>query len=201
MENYIKNTLNYYDENINEYVQEWNIDFIKNYNFTDPDIFLSYLQKGDKILDLGCGSGRDSLYFKQKGFKVKSIDGSAKMCEFSSRLLNERVEQINFLELNYENEFDGIFACASLLHLNNIDLLKVLRKIVIALKNNAYLYASFKYGSSERMKKERYFNDMTEEKFNNILNNIHELELIKTWKSEQYGKHKPFINFILKKHL
>lgn len=199
MEKYIENTIDYYDSNITTYYETQGNNFLNNYNFDVPDIFLSYLSPKSYILDLGCGIGRDSMYFKKKNYKVKAIDGSKEMCKIASKELNEPVEQINFLDINYVNQFDGIFACASLLHLNNEDLINCLKKLVLALKNNGVICASFKYGEGERLKEERYFNDMTEEKFKTICKYNPEIEILKSWKNPQYDNHIPFINFIIRK--
>lgn len=199
MKDYIKDTLNYYDNNIDSYKSLWLDDFSSNYNFEIPDIFLSYLNKNSKILDMGCGTGRDSKYFKELGHIVKSIDGSLEMCKVASNLLNEEVEQLNFLDINYNNEFDGVFACASLLHLSNEDLLVVLKKISNALKENGILYTCFKYGDSTRVDKGRFYNDMNEEKFINILTNVEDLKILKTWLTVQYKSDTKFINYIIRK--
>lgn len=199
MKDYIKNTLNYYDNNIGSYKDMWLNDFSENYNFEIPDIFLSYLKNNSHILDLGCGTGRDSKYFLDKGYQVTSIDGSIEMCKVAENLLNREVKQINFLDINYKDEFDGIFACASLLHLSEEDLLIVLKKISNALKQNGILYTCFKYGDSTRIDNGRFYNDMTEEKFNNLLKNIEELKILKVWITEQYKSDTKFINFIIRK--
>lgn len=199
MKDYIKDTLNYYDNNIDLYKSLWFDDFSINYNFEIPDIFLSYLNKESKILDMGCGTGRDSKYFKQLGYLVKSIDGSKEMCKIASNLLNEEVEQLNFLDIDYKDEFDGIFACASLLHLSNEDLLVVFKKISNALKENGILYACFKYGNSTRVDKGRFYNDMNEEKFSNLINNINNLKILRTWITKQYKSDTKFINYIMLK--
>ena len=178
MKDYIKDTLNYYDNNIDAYKVMWLNDFSKNYNFEIPNIFLSYLSVNSHILDLGCGTGRDSKYFIDKGYQVTSIDGSIEMCKVAESLLNREVKQINFLDINYNNEFDGIFACASLLHLSNEDLLIVLNKISSALKQNGILYTCFKYGENTRIDNGKFYNDMTEKKFNSLLENIKELNLL-----------------------
>lgn len=198
MKDYIKDTLNYYDNNIESYKELWLNDFLKNYNFEIPDLFLSYLSSDSHILDLGCGTGRDSKYFIDKGYKVTSIDGSIEMCKVAKTLLEE-VKQINFIDINYNNEFDGIFACASLLHLNNEDLIEVLKKISIALKQNGILYTCFKYGDSNRIDNGRFYNDMTEEKFLNLIKNIENLKIIKTWITEQYKSNTKFLNYVIKK--
>ena len=196
---YKEDTINYYDNNAEQYKNMWNIDFTKNYNFQVPDIFLEYLNTNAYILDLGCGAGRDSKYFMEKGYKVKSIDGSKQMCKIASEYLNMEVEQMDFCDLNYKETFDGIFACASLLHLVNEDLITCMKKIYEALKKDGILYVSFKLGDEERIKEGRYFNDMTEEKFAEICNGVQGFKILKVWSEEPYEQHKPFINFILRK--
>lgn len=110
MANHIDKTLNYYEKNVQNYFKEWNDEFLQNYDFTVPNIFLSYLNNNAHILDLGCEFSRNSKYF---------------------------------LNINFENEFDGVFACASLLHLNNEDLKTALFKISKALKNKGIFFCSF----------------------------------------------------------
>lgn len=199
MKDYINDTLKYYDDNIESYKEQWLNDFTKNYNFEIPDIFLSYLSNNSHILDLGCGTGRDSKYFVDKGYEVTSIDGSKEMCNIAQSLLKKEVEQINFLDINYKEEFDGVFACASLLHLDNEDLIVVLNKISRALKQNGILYTCFKYGDSTRVDNGRFYNDMNEEKFFDLVKNIENLKIIKSWISEQYKSDTKFLNYIIKK--
>ena len=199
MKDYIKDTLKYYDDNIESYKEQWLNDFTKNYNFEIPDIFLSYLSENSHILDLGCGTGRDSKYFTHKGYQVTSVDGSYEMCNIARSLLKKEVEQINFLDIDYKEQFDGIFACASLLHLDNKDLIVVLNKISTALKQNGILYTCFKYGDSTRIDKGRFYNDMNEEKFLDLIKNIENLKILRSWISEQYKIDTKFLNYIIKK--
>ena len=199
MEKYIENTLRYYDENFKAYSEEWSNNFTSNFNFENPNIFISYLRDGTYVLDLGCGHGRDTMYFIEKGYKVKAIDGSLEMCRLASKNTGINVEQINFLDMNYDNEFDGIFASASLLHLNNNDLIIVLKKISKALKENGILLASFNYGELERFKGERFFNDMTEDKYRKICDNVSNLRIVRVFGNDGYENHSSFINFVLKK--
>lgn len=198
MEKYRKDTLDYYDKNSKSYYDEWNNRFVNNYNFDVPDIFLEYVKPNSSILDLGCGTGRDSLYFKEKGYKVTAVDGSKEMCKIASQVLGNKVEQLEFLDIAYKEEFDAVFACASLLHLNDEDLVMCLNKIVMALKDKGILYISFKYGEEIRFKGERFFNDMTEEKFQKIYSQVPELEFVKVFSNAQYENHRGFINFILR---
>jgi len=199
MKDYINDTLKYYDDNIESYKEQWLNDFSKNYNFEIPDIFLSYLNSKSHILDLGCGTGRDSKYFIDRGYQVTSIDGSYEMCNIARSLLKKEVEQINFLDIDYKEQFDGVFACASLLHLDNKDLIVVLNKISSALKQNGILYTCFKYGDSTRVDNGRFYNDMNEEKFLDLIKNIENLKILKSWISEQYKSDTKFLNYIIKK--
>lgn len=195
MKEYINNTIKYYDDNCENFKSKWD-----NYLFDIPNTFAEYLKDDAYVLDLGCGTGRDSLYFKEKGFKVKCIDGSVNMCKIASESLGQEVENKNYLDIDYKDLFDGVFACASLLHLNNDDLKIVLKKIYDSLKFNGIMYASFKYGNDERYEDGRYFNDMTLDKFNKTITETEcNFDVIKTWNTSQYGTDSEFLNVILKK--
>lgn len=199
MEKYILDTIDYYDKECLAYSDEWSNNFTSNFNFNIPDIFISYLDKDAYILDLGCGHGRDTIYFLNKGYRVKAVDGSREMCKLASQNVGINVEQINFLDIDYDNLFDGVFASASLLHLNNKDLIVVLKKISKALKTDGILVASFKYGDNERLKEERYFNDMNEIKFSKLCENVSDFSLEKSITNDGFKNHKSFITFVLKK--
>ena len=80
--------------------------------------FLKYIPDGGKILDLGCGSGRDSLYFLQKGYDVTAVDASEKMVKLSSELTKNKTLYLRIQDIDFQNQFDGIWACASLLHID-----------------------------------------------------------------------------------
>lgn len=133
------------------------------------NLFLSYLKPGDKILDLGCGAGRDTKYFLQKGFDVHAVDGSDELVIRASAYTGIQVRQMLFDELDFINKYDGIWACASLLHLPYTQLTPMLDKIARALKERGIFYASFKYGEFEGERNGRYFTDLNEERFKQLL--------------------------------
>ena len=195
MKEYINDTIKYYNDNCENFKSKWD-----NYLFDIPNTFAEYLKDDAYVLDLGCGTGRDSLYFKEKGFKVKCIDGSVNMCKIASEALGQEVENKNYLDIDYKDLFDGVFACASLLHLKDEDLKIVLKKVYDSLKFNGILYASFKYGNDERFEDGRFFNDMTLDKFNRLMNETEcNFEIIKAWNTSQYGTDSEFLNLLLKK--
>ena len=126
------------------------------------DKFTAYIPGEGRILDAGCGSGRDSRAFKQQGYSVVAFDASSEMCRMASEYIGEKVLQMRFDEIDFNEEFDGVWACASLLHVPNDELPDVLEKIRKALKNKGILYVSFKYGEGSRQRGERTFSDFTE---------------------------------------
>lgn len=152
-------TLNYYNENAVAFCE----DTLKADMSHLYDSFLQHIPIGGKILDLGCGSGRDSLKFILKGYEVEATDGSSELCRIASELIGQQVRCLDFGELDYEEEFDGVWACASLLHVEKSQMMLVIDKIHRSLLPGGCMYFSFKRGESERMKNGRFFNDYTED--------------------------------------
>ena len=127
------------------------------------DRFLAYLQPGSAILDAGCGSGRDTLAFLSAGYQVDAFDASEEMCRIASQKTGIPVRRQRFEKLEGRKLYDGIWACASLLHVAAADLPDVLVRLYRLLKKQGIMYVSFKLGDGERQKDGRYFNDMREE--------------------------------------
>ncbi len=157
--------IEYYNQNAEIFFQ----------NSVDADMsewrnrFLRYLPDGGRILDAGCGSGRDSKAFIREGYSVVAFDASREMCKKASELLGQEVWQIRFDEMSFDEEFDGVWACASLLHVSERELLEVLSKIHKALKDNGIFYASFKYGDGVTQRGDRVFTDFKEDGIKELL--------------------------------
>lgn len=166
-------TLNYYNQNAVSFVEG-----TKDVDFKAiQDKFISYLSQNATILDFGCGSGRDTKYFLEQGFQVTAIDGSEELCKIASEYSGVSVKQMLFLELDEVDTYDGIWACSSILHCSYEDLVIVLRKVCTALKDNGVLYTSFKYGTFAGERNGRFFTDMTEESFKELLEKVPGLEI------------------------
>lgn len=171
------NTLAYYNNNAHRFLAD-----TQDIEFSGiQDIFLASLQPGALILDFGCGSGRDSRYFLQKGYQVEACDGSEEMVRAASRNTGLPVRLMLFSELDEDERYDGIFACASILHVPSAELPDILRKMKKAVKQDGILYFSFKYGTFEGIRNGRYFTDLTEDRLKQILDEVGGLEPDHIW--------------------
>lgn len=143
--------------------------------------FFAHLPPKGIILDFGCGSGRDTKAFLNAGFRVDATDGSAELCALASSYIGIRVRQMLFNELDAVERYDGIWACASILHLPRTELADVLGKIETALKPGGVLYTSFKYGNYEGMRSGRYFTDFTEESLKAFWGSATSMQIFDLW--------------------
>lgn len=192
-------TLQYYDQNAQSFSDRTiKIDLTRHY-----DAFLRTLPEMAKILDAGCGVGRDTLYFLKNGYDVTAFDASKEMVKMASSNTGLDVIQTTFQELDFQNTFDGVWAQASLLHVPYEDTKSVYQKIHTALKSGGIFYASYKYGKDYMQKDERDFYNMTE---NTILQYTNDLfTVIETWKEADTRSHvapspdKAWLHFIAKK--
>ena len=171
------NTIEYYNQNAEQFVQgTLSVDFI-----ATQERFLTKLFAGASILDLGCGSGRDTKYFLDKGYRIEAIDGSAELCRRAGEYTGIHVKQMLFEELDESEKYDGIWACSSILHLDKRTLKDVLRKMAAALKADGVVYTSFKCGDFEGERNGRYFTDYTPEAFGEYLQEVPELQIEEYW--------------------
>ena len=193
------NTLEYYNKNAKIYCEqtlEGNMQ--ENY-----DKFLKHLPTSAYILDFGCGSGRDSKYFIENGYKVKAIDGSIEICKLASKYINQEVTCMNFKELEDINTYDGIWACSSILHIEKEKLPNILNKMINALKVNGIIYTSFKIGEGFEIKEGKYYNYLTKNEMIKILQdlnrNVKLIDYFETLPStKRIAKNTIWGNFIIK---
>lgn len=191
-------TLNYYNQNATQFCQNTvSVDFT-----ATQTSFLSRLPAAARILDFGCGSGRDTKAFLEQGYRVDAIDGSSELCKLASEYTGIQVRHMYFQDLSAISEYDGIWACSSILHLTREELSKVMRKLITALKPNGIIYTSFKYGTFEGERNGRYFIDMTEETFADFIRDRKELQTEEEWVSSDVRPGRSaekWLNLILRK--
>ena len=191
-------TLDYYNKNANTFASD-----TKDVDFSEiQSLFLSYLKDGAHILDFGCGSGRDAKCFHERGYLVDAVDGSEELCTLAREMTGLPVQQMLFAELDCVDTYDGIWACASILHAPIKELPDVFRRMIAALHTEGIIYTSFKYGNGETQRGERFFSDFTEETMTDFLKQFPELKTRKMWVTSDVrpgrGEEK-WLNMILQK--
>lgn len=169
-------TLDYYNQNADQFVKGTvSVDFKKTQNK-----FIETLP-GKKVLDFGCGSGRDAKYFLDAGLDVDATDGSEELCKSASEYTGIAVKQMLFQELDEMDRYDGIWACSSILHLPKDELKPVFDKMIWALRDEGIIYTSFKYGTFEGERNGRYFTDFTLESFEEFIRDIEGITIAENW--------------------
>ena len=164
--------------------------------------FLKYISDGGRILDLGCGSGRDTLYFIQKGYDVISMDASEEMVKLSSELTKRKTLFLRIEEIDFQNQFDGIWACASLLHIDKKLTESVFNILCNALRDDGVLYASYYYGKGTSILEDRYYNNYDETSFAEVIDNVSNFEILTNWITKDLRpdrQDEKWLNVILKK--
>ena len=170
-------TLQYYNQHAKAYV-----DSTRDVEFSQTqERFLQYLEPGARILNFGCGSGRDTKYFRNRGFQVEAVDGSAEFVRIASEYTGINVRRMLFQDLDEVERYDGIWACSSILHLPCAELEVVLGKMARALRRRGIVYTSFKYGTEEGERSGRYFTNMTEAKMAGLLERIPVYDVEEMW--------------------
>lgn len=161
--------------------------FIRTYynNSMEPDLadFLRFIDtiKGRKILDAGCGPGAHSLYFHERNYEVTGIDVVEPFLQHARTIcpgatfINMDLRKIIFPD----KHFDGIWSCASLLHIPKKELTEVLTQFKRILKNSGMLYVSVKQGQGEKIENGRFFSYHTLSDLENFLNDTGFNPLIK----------------------
>ena len=173
-------TKNYYQENSQDFFSSTvSADVSELY-----DHFLKYVPEKGTILDFGCGSGRDTKAFLDRGFKAEAIDGSEELCKLASEFTGTTVRCMDFIDFDSKDRYDAVWACASLLHVSSTDLPIILTKLKEALHTGGVMYLSFKYGEFEGERNGRFFLDMTEATFRKTLDQVPGLSIVEEWTSE-----------------
>lgn len=166
--------IGFYDENAEDYFRRT----------VDSDmtaarrLFASQVAPGGRVLDAGCGSGRDALAFHQMGFEVTATEAAPRLAELARRHTGLVVDVLTFDQMAWRDHFDGIWACGSLLHVPRVDLPATLRRLRDALVPGGAWFMSFKYGPFERHANGRRFTDLDEEGAAELLAQVRGLQLI-----------------------
>jgi 2-polyprenyl-3-methyl-5-hydroxy-6-metoxy-1,4-benzoquinol methylase len=150
--------------------------------FYEP--FLASVPAGGDILDVGCGSGRDTLAFQRGGYRVTAIDPSAGMAPVASERISQPVALLQAQDVTAEYQFDGIWACASLLHVPRAEMEAVFARLTRALRPDGVWHMSFKLGEAEEVSDARLFNDYTEASLRRAIEAQPLLTILRVWLTE-----------------
>ena len=191
-------TLAYYDNNADAFVES-------TFMVTMEPLyraFLPHVRKGGRILDAGCGSGRDALHFHRLGYQVSAFDASAEVVRQACDRTGLPIEQKTFTDIDVDSLYDGIWACASLLHLPEDELQDALRALWNALKPGGAFYLSFKVGMGERVDNGRHFTDANETTASSWVSVLPEVSGCQLWRTEDQRPDRPeqWLNILLTKH-
>ncbi|WEJ89002.1 MAG: class I SAM-dependent methyltransferase [Klebsiella huaxiensis] len=172
-------TINYYQQNADNFVASTvAVDMTSLYA---P--FIGVIKPNGLILDAGCGSGRDAKAFADMGYRVEAFDASPAMVERAAQFSGLAVRQATFQSITESARYDGIWCCASLLHVPADELDGVMRKLATALKPGGIWYVSFKYGSGEREKEGRRFTDLDEAGLTALVEQQADIRIAKMWQT------------------
>ncbi|MBC7206976.1 MAG: DEAD/DEAH box helicase family protein, partial [Methyloversatilis sp.] len=146
--------------------------------------FIAQLKPGAHILDAGCGSGRDAKVFADAGFRVSAFDASAELVKLASDYCGFEVSLRCFEDMDEIAQFDGIWCCASLLHVPLADIPATLERLWRALRPGGTLYASFKFGAGERVYGGRRFTDADEDALRQWFSKLPGVHQLEVWLSD-----------------
>jgi SAM-dependent methyltransferase len=191
-------TIEYYDNNSEEYIGN-----TINYDLEEiADDFLTHIPNGGIILDAGCGSGRDSLYFTKKGYKCILLDASINMCEYAHELTGCEYQNKYFTDIDEVDAYDGIWASASMLHVPYEQQHIVWKKFYKAVRPTGVIFASYYFGRGSHFDKGRYFYDTNGDDISDIIKQSGQWDNIEVWMSKELrnGRQQMWTNiFAIKK--
>lgn len=164
--------------------------------------FTELLPEGAAVLDLGCGSGRDSLYFIEEGFDVTALDGAGELCELARIHIGQDVLCMRFQDMNFTEVFHGVWANASLLHVPEEEIDQILDRVIRSLKPNGILFMSFKYGDFSGERSGRFFRYYNTRLLKDLIGRHSRLEIEEIFKTDDIRKNRKeekWINVIARK--
>ena len=190
---------------MNSYYNEKANDIIANVHHLDMSflytIFEKYLPSAARILDVGSGTGRDSLYFVRKGYSVTSFDASESLVEFSQLFLTD-VSLDTFQNFSSTDTYHGIWACASLLHVQRRDVQAIIQKYCDMLVEDGVFYMSFKCSDFDYIKDGVSYTCFTLETLKALLNRLHHVKIVELFETQDVrpNRNEKWFNAIIQKN-
>lgn len=187
--------IDYYNKHANEYFD----DTVNNDMSRTISSFLAFVPEGKTILDLGCGSGRDTKYMLEQEYDVSPLDGAKEMCLLAEIHTGVEVLHIEFKDLDFVDVFDGIWACEAFIHLQTDELIDVLEKIHTALIAGGILCITMKNAYCEQKSDELYYGDYHLDHLVAIIEQVSGLEVIQQWENYDEISDADWLNILVRK--
>jgi superfamily II DNA or RNA helicase/HKD family nuclease/SOS-response transcriptional repressor LexA len=146
--------------------------------------FMACVPRGGHILDAGCGSGRDANAFSEQGFRVTAFDASPAIAQLASAHCGFPIQVRSFEDVDEVDAYEGIWCCASLLHVPAAEIPQTLRSLWRALKPGGALYISLKQGDGERTTEGRTFTDANAKLIDDWLSGLFDVRNVEMWESK-----------------
>ena len=176
-----KSTIAYYDAHADEYAVKTRYVYM----FDTRSLFLRYLDPDGRILDAGCGGGRDMKIFMENGYIVDAFDASEEMCRVASEYTEEDIPCCTFEEWTSRYSYSGIWCCASLLHLQEEEFYAFIEKAAKYLRSGGVIYFSMKDGITDGYDElGRWYLGFDDARLEKLLTRCPNLKVVEYWKTE-----------------
>ena len=193
-------TINYYDEHAIDYFEKtFDVD-----NTLNQKMFLREVTKigygNPKMLDVGCGTCRDAYFFKNNGISVYPIDASTGLADIVKEKLDIDIHVMDMSDISFREEFELVWASASILHLNKVEAKQVMTKCYNALKPGGLFYISVKAKQNEEFSdRERYFSYYEKDELAEMLKDVGFTEKSFWYNCDNLGRPTIWLNFVVQK--
>jgi SAM-dependent methyltransferase len=187
-----QSTLAFYEEHAQEYFNRTvSADLSSLY-----ERFFQHVKPGGRILDLGSGSGRDLKVMRDRGYIPLGIDASPSLAKLATDFSGETCLTMRFEDLSLPEEFDGVWACASLLHISRCRIPTILKNIHDSLAERGVFFASVQVGVGERLLPDgRFFAYYQAEEFSHLIENAG-FTIQQSWLSKDSLSHRRPIDWL-----
>ena len=194
----MNDTLAYYDAHADELAE----DARKLAPYLQYYRFLEHVPDGGRILDFGCGTGRDARNFAKMGYEVEATDGSEELCKLASEYAGLEVRHEDFFDLDRTDCYDGLWALASILHVERKRMPALLELMARSLKKGGCMFIMVVNGDFDGTRWGRHYSDYTEDSFRELLESagLSELEIIEAWTGKLQRGETLWLNMIIKKN-
>jgi 2-polyprenyl-3-methyl-5-hydroxy-6-metoxy-1,4-benzoquinol methylase len=172
--------MTYYETNARAYAE-------RTFELDMTDVYARFLELvsvGGRILDFGSGAGRDALAFSRRGYVVDAVDGSKELAQICFERTGIAPIITDFLDFRSSESYDGVWCCASLVHIPTPLLGEVLNRLTEIVKHGGAIYMSFKFGTGKSVSADgRQFYDQDLTSMRSLVGDLPNVYVHQIWQS------------------